>query len=77
MDIFPERTQKYTAYFKKVIAFCGINTLDENKTKQNGFDKVFATCNGTPTAKDMQTDVAFDKLAKLSQFVFENTDFNF
>ena len=62
---------------KKVIAFCGINTLDENKTKQNGFDKVFATCNGTPSQNDLMTDVAFDKLAKLSQFVFENTDFNF
>ena len=58
---------------KKVIAFCGISALQNTPC----IDKIFCTCNGTPTANDLQTNVAFDKLAKLSQFVFENCNTNF
>jgi len=58
---------------KKVIAFCGISALQNTPC----IDKIFCTCNSTPTANDLQTNVAFDKLAKLSQFVFENCNTNF
>ncbi|MBE5748522.1 MAG: glycerate kinase [Clostridiales bacterium] len=51
---------------KKVVAFCGISDLQSTPC----IDKIFCTCNGTPTQHDLETTVAFDKLVDKATQVF-------
>ena len=62
-DVVAKLAKKHN---KKVIAFCGISSLQNTPC----IDKIFCTCNKTPTQRDLQTNVAFDKLVLKATQVF-------